>query len=65
MGTQTPSPSSRSWLITLIIIAVVLTIFNVDPVGDAIVKKFGEGADTWFINIFLGIFILYFFWKKK
>ena len=65
MGTQSSTPSSKSWLITVLIIAVVLTVFNIDPVGDALVKQFGEGADKWAINIFLVAVIAYLFLKKK
>lgn len=47
------------------VVAVLLVMLNADPVGDAIEKAFGKGADRWAINIIFVTLLIYVFSKRK
>ena len=49
----------------LIVIALLLIVFNIDPVGHALNSVFGKGADRWGINIIIIGAIIFTFLKKK
>jgi hypothetical protein len=48
-----------------ILVALLLVVFNFDPIGDGLEKIFGKGADRWTINIALIALIIYTFVKRK
>jgi len=58
-------PNDFGWTVTLIIVAILLVITNFDPVGNFLDKAFGKGYEPWAIIIVFGVFIVYFFIKKK
>jgi hypothetical protein len=53
------------WMWFFLVLAFLLAVFNVDPVGDFLEKSFGKGADRWAINIIILVLILLTFRKKK
>jgi ABC-type dipeptide/oligopeptide/nickel transport system permease subunit len=55
----------KPWMLVAPTIALLLIVFNFDPVGDGLEKMFGHGADKWTINIVLIALIIYTFVKKK
>lgn len=55
----------KPWMLVVLVVAVLLLVFNFDPVGDILEKTFGQGADRWAINIVLVALIVYTFIKKK
>jgi len=55
----------KPWMLVALAVAVLLLVFNFDPVGDTLEKAFGQGADKWAINIVLVALIVYTFIKKK
>lgn len=68
METKTPAPFVlKPWMLILMAVAVLLVLFNVDPVGDWLEKTCGEGADRLGITLVSIGLIVYgvFFAKKK
>jgi len=55
----------KPWMLVAFAVAVLLLVFNFDPIGDTLEKIFGQGADKWTINIVLVALIVYTFAKKK
>jgi len=55
----------KPWMWGLIVIALLLIVFNIDPVGHALNSVFGKGADRWGINIIIIGAIIFTFLKKK
>jgi len=56
------------WMWVCLSIAILLLVFNFDPVGDMLENAFGKGADKWAINIIVIALIIYTFFvgaKKK
>jgi len=55
----------KPWMWVALLVAILLVVFNFDPVGNGLEKIFGKGADRWAINIVLIALIAYTFIKKK
>ena len=55
----------KPWMWVVLPVALLLVVFNFDPVGDGLKRIFGHGADRWAINIVLIALIVYAFVKKK
>jgi len=55
----------KPWMLISFAVAVLLLVFNFDPIGDTLKNIFGQGADKWAINIVLIALIVYTFIKKK
>jgi hypothetical protein len=51
------------WLVVLL--ALVLAVFNVDPIGAIVVKVFGQGSKQWVINLIIIAAIVYVVVRKK
>jgi ABC-type dipeptide/oligopeptide/nickel transport system permease subunit len=55
----------KPWMWVALLVALLLVVFNFDPIGDGLEKIFGQGTDRWAINIVLIAIIIYAFVKKK
>jgi len=55
----------KPWMWALLFVAVLLAIFNVDPLENALNQQFGQNADRWGISIVLIVLIIYFFVRRK
>ena len=52
-------------MLVALLVAILLVVFNFDPVGNGLEKIFGKGADRWAICIVPIALIAYTFIKKK
>ncbi len=56
----------KPWMWVLLIAVFLLAVTNLDPVGNAIERAFGEGADRWAINfIILAALVIAFLRGKR
>lgn len=56
----------RPWMWISFLVAILLLVFNVDPLGDRLEQSIGKGAGRWVINLTLiGCIIYLFFLEKK
>ncbi|MFH1566253.1 MAG: hypothetical protein ABIB98_03605 [bacterium] len=55
----------KPWMWVVLLVAILLVVFNFDPVGNGLVKIFGKGAYRWATNIVLIALIAYTFIKKR
>ena len=55
----------KPWMWAFLIMAIMLVIFNFDPVGDFLTKRFGKNAEHWAVNISLIILIIYSFLAER
>lgn len=54
------------WAMVALAVAILIVALNSDPVGDTLVRVFGQDADRWAINITIVlILIAYLFVSKK
>lgn len=55
----------KPWMWIALLVALLLVVFDFDPVGDGLEKIFGKGASKYALSIILSVFIIYTFVKKK
>jgi len=58
-------PDDFGWIITAVIVIILLVVTNFDPVGNFLNNAIGKGYESWAIIIVFGVFIVYFFIRKK
>jgi hypothetical protein len=55
----------KPWMWLVVLLALVLAVFNVDPIGAIVVKVFGQGSKQWVINLIIIAAIVYVVVRKK
>ena len=43
----------KAWMWLVLLLVLVITLFNFDPLGVVVVRLFGEGSRQWAINLII------------
>lgn len=64
-GNRSKEAGMKSWMWLVLLLALVLGLVNFDPVGNVVVRVFGQGSKQWVINIILIAAIVYSVFRSK